>query len=1042
MLSLLAGSAAAVAEGPRTPATAPVPFSRDVLPILSQNCFDCHGPDAKARKAKLRLDTRDGVLSVVKPGKSSESEFIRRINADDDERMPPLQTKRRLTAEQKGALRRWVDQGAAWSKHWAYEPPAHPGLPTVKNAAWPRNPIDHFVLARLEKEGLGPSPEAARDTLIRRITLDLTGVPPTPGEVDAFLADRSPTGYEKLVDRLLASGRYGERMAMDWLDDARFADTNGYQNDFARSMWPWRDWVIAAYNQNMPFDRFLTEQIAGDLLPHPTLRQKIATGFNRNNRTVTEAGSIDEEWRIENAVDRVETTATVFLGLTLGCARCHDHKYDPFKQKEFYEFLAFFNSVNEQGVYTEQPGNVPPLVKVPTPEDQRHLKELDAAIAAAEQAIQKQESALPERQKRWEQEQRNGHPSPAPKDWAVRLPLDGSLTFGLSGNKTASATYRGKKQPLWSDGPFGKALSLDGQENSWVDAGQAVLLERDEHFSYGGWVKPRGSGALLSKMDDQAAYRGFDLLLENGKIEVHLVHAWPDNAIKVETLEPLPQDAWSHAFVTYDGSSKASGLVVYINGEPARVRVDTDRLSQTIATGQPFRIGKRSTAFPLKGELTDIRVYKRTLASTEVQAAVSQSLLGILGRPAAQRTPAQREFLGHVFRERFAPDWQQARANAQKLHQQMTDYEKRIPTVMVMQDLPTPRPTYLLKRGRYDMPDESRKLAPDVPGCLPPLESSAPRNRLGLARWLVNPANPLTARVTVNRFWQRYFGTGLVKTTENFGVQGETPSHPELLDWLATEFIRTGWDMKAMQRLIVTSATYRQSSHVTPALLRRDPDNRLLARGPRFRLSGESVRDNALAISGLLVDRIGGPSIKPYQPAGLWEELAGGAGEGPYVQDKGPNLYRRSLYIYRKRTVPHPAMATFDAPSREICQVKRAITNTPLQALELLNDVTYVEAARRLAQLMLTEGGNRPEDRLTYAFRRATARRPEKAELQALLHGLQRYRQTFRNDPEAARRLVHDGDSAVDERLDAADLAAYTAAAGVILNLDETITQE
>jgi hypothetical protein len=977
------------------------------------------------------------------PGKSGKSELIRRINAAEaDERMPPPKTKRKLTAEQKDALRCWVDQGAVWNRHWAYEAPARLRLPAVQNPHWPRNPIDYFILARLEHEGLLPSSEAARETLIRRASLDLTGIPPTPGEVDAFRADHSPTAYEKLVDRLLASQRYGERMAMDWLDGARFADTNGYQNDFARSMWPWRDWVIAAYNANMPFDRFLTEQIAGDLLPHPTLQQRIATGFNRNNRTVTEAGSIDEEWRIENAVDRVETTSMVFLGLTMGCARCHDHKYDPIRQKEFYQFLAFFNSIDERGVYTEQPGNVPPLVKVPTPENGQRLKDLDRAIAVAEQAVQKQESLLPERQKRWEQELRNGGRPSQPKDWALHLALSGDLKIGLAGNQTADATYRGKGRPVWNEGPFGKALALDGQESSWLDGGQAVQLERDKPFSYGGWVKPRGSGALLSKIDDQAAYRGFDLLLQNGKIQVHLVHTWPDNAIKIESLEPLPEGAWSHVLVTYDGSSKASGIIVYVNGQPVKDRVDRDGLSQTTATSQPFRIGKRSRGYPLQGELTDIRVYKRTLASAEVEAAVLQSLLPILRKPSAQRTPAQQELLARIFRKRFALEWREARTRAEKLRQEKADYGARIPTVMVMLDQPKPRPTYLLKRGRYDMPDTSRKLEPDVPGCLPKLGSGLPRNRLGLARWLVDPANPLTARVTVNRFWQHYFGTGVLKTTENFGVQGEPPSHPELLDWLATELIRTGWDVKAMQKLIVTSATYRQSSNVKPTLLGKDPDNRLLARGPRFRLSGEAVRDNALAISGLLVDRVGGPSVKPYQPAGLWEELAGGAGEGPYVQDMGPNLYRRSLYIYRKRTVPHPAMATFDAPSREICQVKRAITNTPLQALELLNDVAYVEAARRLAQLMLAEGGNRAEDRLISAFRRATARWPEKAELQALLRGLERYRQMFRNDPEAARRLVHHGDSSVDERLDPAELAAYTAAAGVILNLDETITKE
>jgi hypothetical protein len=762
-----------------------VRFSRDILPILSQNCFQCHGPDEKARKAKLRLDNRQGALRVITPGNIAASELFRRISSDDpDERMPPAKTNRVLTGTQKDLLRRWLDEGAEWGKHWAYETPVRPALPHVNRRSWASNPIDHFILARLEKEGLSPSPETAREILIRRVCLDLTGLPPTPREVAAFLADHSPAAYEKLVDRLLASERYGERMALDWLDDARFADTNGYQNDFARTMWPWRDWAIAAYNRNLPYDRFVMEQLAGDMLPGATLQQKIATGFNRNNRTVTEAGSIDEEWRVENAVDRVETTATVFLGLTMGCARCHDHKYDPISQKEFYSFFGFFNSVNEKGVYTEQPGNVPPLVHLGAPEDERRLRQLTASLAAADKAAR------------------------------------------------------------------------DYQK------GDAALFARE------------------------------------------------------------------------------------------------------------------------------------------------------------------------------------ARAAADKFRREKAELEKKIPSVMVMEDLPSPRATFVLKRGRYDMPDKNEKVEPGVPACLSPMPAGTPHNRLGLARWLVDPANPLTARVAVNRFWQRYFGTGLVKTTENFGLQGEPPSHPELLDWLAREFIRTGWDMKAMQKLIVMSAAYRQSSKATPELLQRDPENRLLARGARLRLPAEVLRDNALAVSGLLVEKVGGPSVRPYQPAGLWEELAGGAGEGPYVQDKGPGLYRRSLYIYRKRTVPHPTMATFDAPSREVCFVKRARTNTPLQALELLNDVTYVEAARHLAELMLTEGGATSEQQIAFAFRRATAKAPEATELRVLKRGLERYRRTFQNDPEKARQFIRQGDSPANDKLDSAELAAYSAVASVILNLDETITKE
>ncbi len=754
---------------------APVDFRKEILPILSENCFLCHGPDGGTRKADLRLDTKDGALRaeepVIVPGKSGESEvFLRVTSRDADELMPPRKSGKVLTPHQVELLKKWIDQGAKWNKHWAFEPPRRPSAPAVKERDWTRNPIDTFVLARLESENLAHSPPADKAALIRRVYLDLTGLPPSPAEVDGFLADPAPDAYEKLVDRLLASPAYGERMAMDWLDGARYADTNGYQNDFARTMWPWRDWVIAAFNANEPFDRFTTEQIAGDLLPGADLSQRIATGFNRNNRTVTEAGSIEEEWHVENTIDRIETTTMVFLGLTMGCARCHDHKYDPISQAEFYQFFGFFNSINEKGVYTETRGNVPPLISLPRAEDKRHLGEFNLAIAVAK-------------------------------------------------------AYGTKK-------------------------------------------------------------------------------------------------------------------------------------------------------------------------------------------------------------------------HAEALARQKEEYEKAIPSVMVMEEMAKPRPTYLLKRGQYDQPDKSRTLQPGTPACMPGPPADAPHNRLGLARWLVSRENPLTARVEANRIWQHHFGVGLVKTTENFGVQGEPPSHPELLDWLATELIRTGWDVKAMHRLIVTSATYRQASRVPAVLLAHDPENRLLARGPRFRLSAEVVRDNALAIAGLLTARIGGPSVKPYQPAGLWEELAGGAGEGPYIQDKGPDLYRRSLYVYRKRTVPHPALATFDAPSRETCQVKRARTNTPLQALELLNDVAYVEAARGLAGLMLDQGGCSPDERIVYAFRRAMARTPSPSELAVLKRGLERYRAAYRADREAALRLIRHGESPTDPNLDPVELAAYTACAGVILNLDETISQE
>ena len=1024
-----------------------VDFSRDVLPILSDNCFLCHGPDPKTRQADLRLDVREGALrtqdAVILPGKSGESEFIHRIiSKDPEEVMPPPKSGHTLTIQQVEALKRWVDQGAKWGKHWALETPRAAEPPKVKDAAWPRNPIDQFVLHKLEAENLRPTPEADKVTLIRRVSLDLTGLPPSPKEVDAFLADTRADAYDRLVDRLLESSRYGERQAMEWLDQARFADTNGYQNDFARSMWPWRDWVINAFNSNQRFDQFAIEQLAGDLLPNATRAQRIATGFNRNNRTVTEAGSIEEEWRIENAVDRVETTATVFMGLTLGCARCHDHKYDPVTQKEFYQFLGFFNSVNEKGVYTETRGNVPPMLQVPSAEEEARLAQLASAITAAEQLVKQHEAGMAARLARWVYEQRVAPNSPDPKDWALRIPLDGSLQALSSVGNPADPSFAGAGQPNWVEGPAGKGVKFDGQPTSFVDAGQVVDLERTSRFSYGAWVKPVGDGTILSKMDEAGGYRGIDVMVGDAKLAVHLVNAWPQNAIKVTTETPLPRDAWSHVLVTYDGSSKAAGVVVYVNGVPAKLAVEADTLKDTIVTAQPLRLGKRSASSPFNGEIADVRIYRRTLSREEVLTLIDAPAYQLARTPANERTPTQQARLAKFARERLSPELVAADAALAKVRQERTALEGQVATVMVMEDQPQPRDTFLLKRGRYEMPDTTEKLQPGVPDCLPPLPSDARRDRLALARWLVAPENPLTSRVTVNRFWQQHFGNGLVKTAENFGLQSEPPSHRELLDWLSIRFIRSGWDVKALHRLIVTSATYRQGSQASAELTQRDPENRLLAHGPRFRLPAEVVRDNALAIGGLLTEKLGGPSIKPYQPAGLWEELAGGAGEAPYVQDKGPNLYRRSLYIYRKRTVPHPTMSTFDAPSREVCQVKRPRTNTPLQALELLNDVTYVEAARQLARLMLTEGGQTIDDRIAYAFRRAISRPPTARELEVLKRGFERYRKTYETDADAAAKFVGHGDSPLIPGIDAKDLAAYAATASVILNLDETITLE
>jgi hypothetical protein len=766
---------------------APIDFNRDIRPILSENCFRCHGPDERERKAKLRLDTRAGALKelrsgghAVVPGHAAKSALIERITAADlKERMPPLSSKKHLTAQQIDLFKRWIDQGAKWSEHWAFIPPSRPKLPPVANKSWPHNAIDHFILARLEKEGLKPSPEADRIRLIRRVTLDLTGLPPTPAEVDAFLADRGPNAYAKVVERLLASPHFGERLAVEWLDAARYADTHGYHIDSGRDMTRWRDWVIDAFNKNLPFDQFTVEQLAGDLLPGATLEQKVASGFNRNHMINFEGGAIPEEYHNAYIVDRVNTTSTVWLGLTIACAQCHDHKYDPISQKEFYQLYAFFHNVPERGLDGSK-GNAAPTIKMPTPEQERRLRELEEAIRQA-------------------------------------------------------------------------------------------------------------------------------------------------------------------------------------GGDKARLA---------------------------------------------------------------------------------------------KLRQERAAVEKQLPTAMVMQEMPRPRDTFMLLRGEYNK--KGPKVSAGTPAALPPLPKGAPANRLGLARWLVDPGHPLTARVAVNRYWQMFFGTGLVKTAEDFGAQGELPSHPELLDWLAVEFMnpssaplgsgsKTRWDVKALLRLIVTSATYRQSSVATPQLLAKDAENRLLARGPRLRLQAEFIRDQALAVSGLLNREIGGASVFPYQPAGLWQELASRQDSKNwsaqfFVQSHGKDLYRRTMYTFWKRTSPPPTLVTFDAPDRETCTVRRSRTNTPLQALVLMNDPTYVEASRKLAERMMKQAEN-ADERITLAFRLATARRPTAKEIDVLRRVFNRQLDVYRKDRKAALKLLGVGEAPRDERLPPAELAAWTVVASVILNLDETVTK-
>ncbi len=1009
---------------------ASVDFNTDVMPVFAERCLACHGPDANQRKADLRLDLEDAAkAAVIVPGDADASELIRRVTSTDpDYRMPPSESNQEaLSAREIAAIRTWIDAGAPWAKHWAYETIMRPPLPDGTSNNWARNEIDHFIQARLATAGLEPSPEASAETLVRRLSLDMTGLPPTLDMIDAFVADHSDKAYERMVDRLLASPDFGEQMARDWLDGARYADTNGYQNDFKRNMWPWRDWVIQAFNANMPYDQFAVEQLAGDLLPNATDAQRIATGFNRNNRANTEGGSIEEEWRIENLVDRVETTGTVFLGLSIGCARCHDHKYDPIKQNEFYEFMAFFNSTADKGFYQETRGNAGPTVSLPSYENQLRLAEYDRDIDLTEEAHHALNAERPFSYMAWRARLRNR---------TELAPVPEAGFAAALGDGTAIA------EPLtFTDGLTGSAIQFDGTPEAQLDLGQPVTFDREQPFSVSVWVRPDGPGAVYSKMDDAAANRGVDLLITKDKeINIHLVNAWPDNAIKVVSDERLKNGTWSHVCVTYDGSSKAEGLSLFVNGIPAPLETETDTLTESIGTEAPLRLGSRSSGEQLKGAISDFRHFTEKLSEGAVRELLESKLhTALVAEVSAESNKRLEDFfhLQYGYGVKVQSDLLSAK------RKERADYVKEsVPTVMVMKELSKPRPMYRLKRGAYDAPDMTRELHPGVPAFLPDLPEDGPQNRLGLAEWLVDPANPLTARVAVNRYWQLIFGRGLVKTAEDFGLQGAPPTHPQLLDWLAADFVDSGWDVKRLLKQIVTSATYRQSSDLTPRILEVDPAGALYASAPRFRMPAEVLRDNALAVSGLLTKRVGGPSVKPYQPEGLWEELAGGAGEGPYEMAKGDDLYRRSLYTYRKRTVPPPTLTTFDSPGWDLCRVRRGRTNTPLQALALLNDVTYAEAARNLAQRMIVEGGNDMEPRIIHGFRLATGRHPTDAELKVLRQGLNGYLDTFDGKPEAALNLISMGDSTPPEDIEPGPLAAYTSLASVILNLDESITRE
>ena len=1003
---------------------AAVDYNRAVRPILSNNCLKCHGPDEAERKAGLRLDVRDSALAAVDggrnvlvPGKPEESALIARIEAMDGDVMPPEESGKKLTQAEKDVLRRWIAEGAEYREHWAFTPPRRPPLPDVKDGSWPRNPVDRFILARLETEGLRPSPEAPRTALIRRLSLDLTGLPPTLADVDAFLADTSPEAYSSAVDRLLASPRSGERLALEWLDAARFADTNGYHIDNGRDMTRWRDWVIDAFNRNLPFDRFTIEQLAGDLLPGATREQRIASGFNRNHMINFEGGAIPEEYHAAYIVDRVNTTATVWLGLTVACTQCHDHKYDPMTQREFYRLYAFFHNVPENGL-DGNTGNAAPLLKVPGPDEEAALSRLSSEVKALKEKLSAPWPELDEAQTRWE------------------------------------AAAGAREEVRWT------ALEIVSMRSE----GGAALESRDDGSVIVSGENPPSDAYIIearSGLEEITAIR-VEALPDDGLPAKGPGRSSNGNIVLTEVALAITRDespapsAVKLGAASADFSQKDFPAGAAIDGKPETgwaILPETGKPHAAVfGTAAPLRAGRGAVLrinLDFRSQFAQHQIGRFRLGATQARQPHGQdSFPGDVHKAlevdADKRGDADRSRLRKHFRTQVSSEGKDVAARLARLEKERGELDASIPTAMVMQEMEKPRDTFVLVRGQYDKKGE--KVVPGVPAFLHPLPSDAPANRLGLARWLVDPANPLTARVIVNRWWQMLFGTGLVKTSEDFGSQGELPSHAELLDWLAAEFVESGWDVKRLLRLLVGSAAYRQSSVVEPRLFEMDPENRLLARGPRFRLQAELIRDQALMVSGLLDDRIGGPSVSPYHPPGLWEELAYRE-DGrnwtaqAYVQSHGRDLYRRGMYTFWKRTSPPPTLVTFDAPDRETCTVRRARTNTPLQALILLNDPTYVEAARKLAERMMREGGAAWEDRIRHAFRLCTSRPPEPAETGVLLEAFERRLTAFRKDPSRALELLAVGESPRDERFDPAELGALAVVASMILNLDETLTR-
>ncbi|WPP51905.1 DUF1553 domain-containing protein [Catalinimonas niigatensis] len=1038
-----------------------VDFNYHIKPILSDRCFTCHGPDENKREAGLRLDIEENALAAlgdeqdhfaIVPGDPHESTLFDRISSKDPEvMMPPPESNLELSEQEVALLTRWIEQGAVYKPHWSFIKPEKPGLPKMQDSDWVKNEIDHFALAKMQEKGLSPSEKASKETLVRRVTFDLTGLPPTLEEIDDFLKDDSPEAYENLVDRLLSSPHYGERMASEWLDVARYADSHGYQDDGMRNMWPWRDWVIESFNENMPYDQFIVWQLAGDLLPDATKEQKLATGFNRNHLQSQEGGIVSEEYRVEYVADRTNTLGKAFLALSTECARCHDHKYDPISQKEYFELFAFFNSNNETGQIPYM-GEASPTVILTDEEAEKQLTFLHEKMDAYEEKIAPKQEKYQKEFEQWLTKVKQ-----SPEAYTVSLnnqvghyPLDNPAN-----NKFTNLADRGKpadmivnqqdKSPEIVGGKFNKALKLVG--DSYVDLGKEIgYFERNQPFSISIWIKvlkDNLEGPVFSKSGGLFnGNRGYDLMLQkDGTLSATLNHTWPANAIEIHTEDKIPVNAWSHLTMVYDGSSKAKGLQVYLNGKLMPAKIITDHLKRSILSyGKDkktwieygnLRIGKRFEE-TLDGALVDeFQVFNKKLSAIDVA-----TLYGESNALLASLESENHEELLEYYLLNFNQDYRHDLKKLTEIRGDENEILSAQPEVMVMQEMHEPRSTFILDRGSYDAPTE--EVQPNTPSAVMDLPEGLPKNRLGLAKWLIHEDNPLTTRVAVNRYWQMIFGNGIVKTSNDFGNQGELPTHPELLDWLAIHFRESGWDVKALLKMMVMSSTYQQSSVATEEKLEKNPNNVWLAQGPSYRMPAEMIRDNVLAASGLLEEKIGGHSVKPYQPAGLWKELAT-RNATVYVQDSGQNLYRRGLYTIWKRSSPPPSMVSFDASDKYLCVIKRQKTSTPLQSLVLLNDPQYVEASRLLAERMMKEGGKATEKQIAYGFEALTSRTPDQRELQLLTNLYQEELEVFKSDPVSADSLLQVGEYPRDQQLAKSELAALTVVANTLVNYDEAI---